>query len=158
MRNGKGVGDVLEGERTPEPVPDMAIILRHPFHRDPFEGHGEEHREIVPVGPVKGEVLAENLHARFGEEALRGIKIGVIRFPDGADRETETVRDAGKSGKSLVKEVFPRIAVGPPLAYEVVLGGDLEEIDLGAVGEGLAMDAEAVGKSDPVGIAVQIVG
>jgi hypothetical protein len=107
----------------------------------------------MSVGPVEGEVFAEDLHPGLGEKAFRGVEVGVVGLADRADGEAESVGDAGEMGECLVEQIFAGIAVGAALANEVVLGRDLEQVDLVAMGEGLAMDAEAVGESDAVGIA-----
>jgi hypothetical protein len=151
MRDGKGIGHILQGKRSPETATGFIVVPFHPLHRDLFEREGEKHGQIVPVDPMKGEMLGENLDSMFAKKAIRRLQIDVVELSHGPDREAESMGDTGKAGQSVVEQSLVRIAVNATFADDVVFGGEFEQIDFGSMSHRLLVHVETVGQAYAVG-------
>ena len=154
-RNGKRVGDILKSKRPPNRSARRIVILLHPLRRFLFKRNCEEHREIIPIDAVIGEVFAENIQPMFFHEAFRASKVGIVGRSDGPNGERQPMSDTRKCRESITKQTLIGGAVDPALADEVVFRGKLEQIDFIAMLHRFAMNAESVGQPNAVGVFVQ---
>ena len=79
VRSRKGVGHILQRKRPSECFARRIVVLLHPLHRNLFKRNGEEHRKIIPIDTVVGEMLAENVESVLSEETLRAAQVDFVQ-------------------------------------------------------------------------------
>ena len=75
-------------------------------------------------------MFAEHIQMVFFHELLGTFDVGLIERFDRSDGKTQSMCYAGNRSKSIAQKGLIRVAVDAPLPNDVVLGRQLEKIDL----------------------------